>query len=28
MGIVLNALAQFLRRRVVFWKPENGVEQG
>ena len=28
MGIILNALAQFLRRKVVFWKPENGVEQG
>ena len=28
MGIVLNALAHFLRRKVVFWKPENGIEQG
>src|SRR5262249_24083059 len=26
MGIVLNWLAQFLRRKVVFWKSESGVQ--
>jgi NitT/TauT family transport system permease protein len=28
MGIVLNMLAQYLRRKVVFWKPEDGIEHG
>jgi NitT/TauT family transport system permease protein len=28
MGIILNMLAQYLRRKVVFWKPQEGIEDG
>ena len=28
MGVALNALAQYLRRKVVFWKVETGIEHG
>jgi NitT/TauT family transport system permease protein len=28
MGVALNMLAQYLRRKVVFWKAETGIEQG
>jgi NitT/TauT family transport system permease protein len=27
MGIALNVLSQFLRRRIVFWKPDTGSDQ-
>ena len=28
MGIILNMLAQYLQRKVVFWKPEDSIEHG
>jgi ABC-type nitrate/sulfonate/bicarbonate transport system permease component len=28
MGAILNTLAQYLRRKVVFWKSEDGIEHG
>jgi NitT/TauT family transport system permease protein len=27
MGVALNSLSQFLRRRIVFWKPDSGNDQ-
>jgi NitT/TauT family transport system permease protein len=28
MGVILNMLAQYLRRKVVFWKPQEGIDDG